>query len=80
MKLITKPAREIDHAATGAAFRRQRENCQLSLRDLGSQLNLSAAYICDLENGKRQWNEKLFARFVSALVRYGMKQKKAGAA
>jgi len=76
--LITRPARAINHVATGAAFRKQRMARKLSIRDLGAALDLSASYICDLENGKRQWNQKLHHRFVAAIVGYG--KRKGGAA
>lgn len=37
----------------GQQIHKVRQRMQLSLRDLSSQSGLSAAFLCDIENGKR---------------------------
>ena len=60
---LSRPSVEIDNVATGAIAKRLREKSRLSLRELGRKMDLSAPYLCDLENGKRNWSEDLMTRF-----------------
>ncbi len=65
--IVTTQVEQIDHKATGRRLRSLRENNNLSLRDLGEWLELSAAYLSDLERGKRNWSKQLVRRFVLAV-------------
>ena len=68
MKPSYKTVRVIDHVATGADARRWRIVSGLTLRDCGKRMGgMSAAYLCDLEHGKRNWSEELVAKFWEAL-------------
>lgn len=35
-----------------------------SLRDFAKKTGYSAAYLCDLENGKRRWTDRLILMYV----------------
>lgn len=50
---------EMDHVAMGHKMRSLRQAKGFSLRRLGNRLRLSAAYLSDLENGKRNWRDEL---------------------
>lgn len=49
---------EINHAATGAAARNLRISKKLSLREVARRLGYSAAFVSDLELGRRCWTEE----------------------
>ncbi len=58
----------------GARIRELRQNARLSLRDLGDRLKgpdnpnpVSAAYLSDLENGRRFPSEDMFGKLATAL-------------
>lgn len=57
----------LDPAYQGAEARRRRKAVDLSLREVARRMNLSVAYLSDLELGRRGWNEKLTQRYVVAL-------------
>jgi transcriptional regulator with XRE-family HTH domain len=38
---------------TGDSIREMRQERRLSMKQLGARVGISAAYICDIENGKR---------------------------
>lgn len=65
--LAVKNVSVIDHEKTGAGFRVKRERRRISLRALGKKLNLSAAYISDLERGRANWSASLSERFLKVL-------------
>lgn len=69
MKLSSKieSVCSIDHLASGNAARAQRKLHKLSLRDMGERMKVSAAYLCDLEKGRRNWSDELVERFNRAL-------------
>lgn len=56
-----------DPAAIGAKMRKLREKTGVSLRTLATRLNFSAAYVSDLELGKRAWSDELETLYISAL-------------
>lgn len=58
---------KVDNAATGAAMRKRREAAGLSLRALGERLHLSAAFLSDLELGRRPWSETRAEQYVAAI-------------
>lgn len=48
-----------DDRAIGLAMRRLRESKEISLRALARRLEVSAAYLSDLELGRRHWHENV---------------------
>jgi len=67
LKYETKTIVVIDHAATSKAARAIREKAGLSVREVARRMGFSAAYISDLELGKRHWSRSksiLFERAV----------------
>ena len=58
---------EVDHAATGEGFRQQSIKRGLSLRQLSRRMKLSAAYLSDLERGRRNWDAELVVNFAKSL-------------
>jgi transcriptional regulator with XRE-family HTH domain len=67
MKLPTISTQSLDHIAIGAMARQQRERSGFSLREVARRLDLSAAYVSNLERGRNNWTEKRFADFRRAL-------------
>lgn len=55
--------RVLDHAAIGASMRRLRESRQISGRQMATRLKISAAYLSDLELGRRNWSGPLLDKF-----------------
>lgn len=47
-------------------MKKLRNSRGLSQAEIGSRMKVSAAYICDLEQGYRNWNESLIQRFKKA--------------
>lgn len=45
-------------------FKSLRNNSNLSLREFGRMLGLSAVYLCDLENGNRPPNEMIATKLI----------------
>lgn len=62
------PEPVIDHAATGAAFRQFRVSQKVSLRQLAYLAEISAAYLSDLELGRRQWTVEKEDAFRRVLI------------
>lgn len=65
MQLITKsqPIIVVDHAATGAAARSEREATGMTSRQAALALGISKTYLCHLEVGKRHWRQELVDKF-----------------
>ncbi len=57
----------IDQRALGSEMRDLREESGVSLREISRRLRLSAAYISDLERGRRDWADELIAKFKGAI-------------
>jgi transcriptional regulator with XRE-family HTH domain len=51
----------------GNEARRRRKAVNVTLREMARRMNLSAAYISDLELGRRGWNDELTKRYIAAL-------------
>ena len=62
-----KVIRVVDHEATGADWRRHREQAGVSLRDLAQTMGVSAPYLSDLERGRRNWSDEIENKVASAL-------------
>jgi predicted transcriptional regulator len=58
MKAVTIPTTTIDHAATGAAARKERIALGVSIREMAHRIGWSAAYLSDLEKGRRCWTDR----------------------
>ena len=65
--IVTRLVPEIDHECTGRLFRAGRKKAKLSLREMARRLGLSAAFVSDLERGRRNWTEELSVRFTDIL-------------
>lgn len=65
---------EIDDRALGADRRKYRKKFGLSLRALAREMGCSAAYLCDLELGRRSWNEQRILQHEAALEHLVKKQ------
>lgn len=57
----------VDHEQLGAMMRKLRLQSKLSLREVARRLEFSAAYLSDLEQGKRNWSEKKIFDYRKAL-------------
>lgn len=58
----------LDRRAVGSAMRSERERAGVSLRALGTILNVSAAYLSELELGAHPWTEALVEAYMKALA------------
>lgn len=67
MKLRTKTIDVIDSVATGEEARALRESAGKTLREVGGKFKCSAAYLSDLELGRRNWTQETVERFESAV-------------
>jgi len=56
-----------DDRALGQHMRVRRERTGLSLRDMAKRCGWSAAYVSDLELGRRSWGPKQTKRYTEAL-------------
>jgi len=59
--------KEPDHKALGQAMRAKREASGLTLRSLAKRLSFSAAYISDLELGRRNWSAGMRESYLDQL-------------
>ena len=57
-----------DPRADGAEARSLREKAGLSLREVAAHMELSSAYLCDLEKGRRTWRAELQDRCRAAIL------------
>ena len=67
--LVTKDIIEtvIDDEITGQNARNNRIHNKISLRKLAKQLGISAAYLSDLELGRRHWTASLAEKVETAI-------------
>lgn len=56
-----------DPVYRGNEARQRRLKADISLREMARRLHLSAAYLSDLELGRRGWNERLMKRYDKSL-------------
>lgn len=59
----------IDNVLTGEHARKERKRCGTSLREVARRLRVSAAYISDLELGRRNWDDKRLCEYMLAVHR-----------
>lgn len=60
---------ELNHAQIGAGVRTQRLAAGVSLRKLARVIGLSHSYLCQLEQGKRQWRSGLIKSYERKIAR-----------
>ena len=65
--LATKLVKVVDHEITGTAARTARQQARLSLREVARRMGVSAAYVCDLEKGRRPWDMARACRYAAAV-------------
>lgn len=63
-----------DDREVGRTLKQQREASGVTLREVGRRMGFSAAYISDLEHGRRAWNATRIAAYLKAC---GVKGRKA---
>ncbi len=56
-----------DQTTLGKQLRRRRELKHVTLRAHAIRMGISAAYLCDLEHGRRVWKRPLLDSYKSAL-------------
>jgi predicted transcriptional regulator len=49
-----------DHKAIGKNVRKERERRKISQAKLAKKVDISGAYLSELERGRRNWTEELF--------------------
>lgn len=54
---------EPDRKSVGTQMKALRKAAKLTLDDVGAKLKLSSAYLCDLENCKRNWTDELIGKY-----------------
>ncbi len=65
--LPTKTITVTDDEKVGLILRAKRERAKMSLRTVAAKLGFSAAYVSDLERGKRAWTDAKVADYLAAL-------------
>jgi len=65
--MIFKQIETIDQRATAKKARISRLIKRLSLTEVAKTMNISKAYLSDLERGKRLWTKEKWNNFVKAL-------------
>ena len=60
MNAITFPSVRFDNEETGKVVRGARLAAGKKLREVAEAMGISAPYLCDLENGHRNWTEEKF--------------------
>ena len=56
-----------DDPKVGNLMRQRREKTGISMREVSRRLKFSAAYVCDLELGRRAWSQPLVTRYLEAI-------------
>lgn len=67
---------EIDVHVFAASMREKRMKTRLSLKDVAGLMEISPAYLCDLELGNRHWSPFLIERFNKVLLSKPSTRKK----
>lgn len=65
---VERKVQEINHVETGAGFRAERERAGISLRELAAAANMTAPYVSDLEQGKRNWTQERLNFWTELLI------------
>jgi transcriptional regulator with XRE-family HTH domain len=67
LEMVSRTVSMIDHQATGQLARDARCAMGAPLREIARRLNCSAAYLSDLELGRRNWTQDKLSAFSAAL-------------
>ena len=67
LKTKTRTVEVIDQHATGEAVWTERKSRRLTLRECGRKLGVSASYVCDLENGRRNWGSPIGKKYLALM-------------
>jgi hypothetical protein len=67
--LFYKTIQVIDHDTTGKYFREKRIKAKITLRATAKALQWSPAYLSQLENGIRNWDNKKAKKYYSFLTK-----------
>lgn len=65
--VVEHVVKEIDPHKTGFRARIERQRHGLTLREVARRMDVSAAYVSDIERGNRGWTIKLAIRYLAAL-------------
>jgi predicted transcriptional regulator len=60
-------AHEVDHRALGHDLRAEREKMGMSQAEVARAMGTSATYVCDLEQGKRNWTASTVNKYLAAV-------------
>jgi transcriptional regulator with XRE-family HTH domain len=58
----------VDHVEAGRTIRAARLKTDLSLRQFANLLRVSAAYLSDMERGRRNWSDEKYQRALAILA------------
>ena len=58
---------EVDHMECGRIVRAARSEKAMTAKRLAELMNVSAAYVCELERGKRNWNIDLYSKALTII-------------
>ena len=58
---------EVDHVECGRIVRVARSEKAMTAKRLAELMNVSAAYVCELERGKRNWNIDLYSKALTII-------------
>lgn len=64
-----------NHKAIGRGIRKERERLKISQAKLAKKVDISGAYLSELERGKRNWTEKLFNTVKRAMEQLNGEQR-----
>lgn len=60
-------AHEVDHRSLGHDLRAEREKMGVSQAEVARLIGTSKTYICDLEQGKRNWTANMVNKYLAAV-------------
>ena len=66
-RMWAPPRLVLNHEGTSEAARCNRRIKQISLREVARRMGISAAYLSDLELGRRKWSDRLCDLFRQAI-------------
>lgn len=72
-KLPVETVQQIDQEEAAKTIRGLREKAGMSIRRLAAELGFSAAFVSDMELGRRNWSAKSFTRAIDAIATYHKK-------
>lgn len=73
LKIPTTIKVVIDNLKAGEEIRREREVANISLRTLAKRMGFSAAYLSDMERGRRNWSNARFEKAANLIEKLSKK-------